>query len=222
MMSPVWITLASAKRTMDSPSVWACAKCVTSMVWPLRWKVSPSVKVTTGSAAWGEAGDSRSRNSLKLSTLMRARTLSCATITEPASPKFSLPPVWSKCQCVLSTKRTSPSWTAAMAARILSVSGANWSSMRKLPSSPTQTTRFPPAPSSMWIESVSGVVLISTSSIWAHAGAARQTRRKSTIGRMRNSWLGKREGAGDPACPPDSNRACARRRLSRWRGTPRG
>ncbi|MEE9333272.1 MAG: hypothetical protein V3U65_04190, partial [Granulosicoccaceae bacterium] len=31
---------------------------------------------------------------------IRYRTFSCATITAPDLPKFSLPPVWSKCQCV--------------------------------------------------------------------------------------------------------------------------
>jgi len=37
---------------------------------------------------------------------IRRRTFSCATMSEPALPKFSLPPLWSPCQCVLTTKRT--------------------------------------------------------------------------------------------------------------------
>ena len=106
------------------------------------------MKVTTGRAAAGEGGSRRFNAEMNCSTLMRRRTFSCATITTPLLAKFSLPPVWSKCQCVLRRKRIGPP-SAATAALILSDSGANWSSMRITPSLPTDTPMFPPAPINM-------------------------------------------------------------------------
>ena len=70
---------------------------------------------------------------------MRLRTLSCATISAPALAKFSLPPVWSPCQCVLSTNLTGFGVIAAIAAWIFGVSGAYWSSIRKTASLPTES-----------------------------------------------------------------------------------
>jgi hypothetical protein len=79
----------------------------------------------------------------------RLARLGLATISAPALPKFSLPPVWSKCQCVLSTNRTGFAVSLAIAASILGVSGANWSSTRNTASSPTERPMLPPAPASM-------------------------------------------------------------------------
>ena len=47
----------------------------------------------------------RLNSSMNCSVLMRRRTLSWATMSTPSPPRFSLPPVWSPCQCVLSTNR---------------------------------------------------------------------------------------------------------------------
>ncbi len=44
---------------------------------------------------------------------MRARTLSWATMTVPARPRFSFPPLWSPCQWVLITKRIGSGSSAA-------------------------------------------------------------------------------------------------------------
>ena len=65
---------------------------------------------------------------------MRVRTFSWATMIAPAFPRFSLPPVWSPCQWVFTTKRTGSGVSVRTAARIFSVSGAYWSSIRKTPS----------------------------------------------------------------------------------------
>jgi hypothetical protein len=62
---------------------------------------------------------------------------------------FSLPPVWSPCQCVLTTKRTGSGVSVLIAARILSLSGAYWSSITRLPFVPIESPMFPPAPVSM-------------------------------------------------------------------------
>ena len=69
------------------------------------WKVTESLNVTTGSAAAGAAAVRRAVPT-NCSTDMRLRTLSCATSSTPALPKFSFPPVWSPCQCVLITNFT--------------------------------------------------------------------------------------------------------------------
>ena len=118
------------------------------MVSPFQWKVRPASNVMTGSALGGACCELpiRSRNS---SGFSRRRTFSWATMNAPALPRFSLPPVWSPCQCVLSTQRTGSRETAATAAWIFSVSGANWSSTRKAPSGPTERPRFPPWPLSI-------------------------------------------------------------------------
>ncbi len=99
---------------------------------------------------------------MNCSLFMRLRTLSCATRMAPALPKFSLPPVWSKCQCVLMMKRTGLSVMPFSAAWIFSASGANWSSTMTMPSSPTETPMLPPAPSSMYTAPATLVTLIST------------------------------------------------------------
>ena len=62
---------------------------------------------------------------------------------------FSLPPVWSPCQWVFTTKRIGLSLSVAIAALIFSVIGAYSSSTMKTPSLPTLTARLPPAPSSI-------------------------------------------------------------------------
>ena len=55
-VSPMWRTLAFCQWTSESPSVWASATWTTWSVSPLRWRVTPSSKVTTGRAPAGEAG----------------------------------------------------------------------------------------------------------------------------------------------------------------------
>ncbi len=77
---------------------------------------------------------------------MRLRTFSWATITMPSLPRFSFPPLWSPCQWVFTTKRMGCGVKDATAARILVVSGAYWSSIRKTPSSPIETPMLPPRP----------------------------------------------------------------------------
>ena len=63
-------------------------------------------------------------NSMNCSEFMRFLTLSWATMRAPAFPRFSLPPVWSPCQCVLRTNFTGLAEIAPMAARTFSVRGA--------------------------------------------------------------------------------------------------
>jgi hypothetical protein len=117
---------------------------------PFRWKVTlPPVNVTMGSAAGGDGGVVVCENSVNCSELMRLRTFSCATMIAPVLPRFSLPPVWSPCQWVLSTKRTGLSVSLAIASTILGVSGAYWSSTRKTASGPMESPMLPPAPASM-------------------------------------------------------------------------
>jgi hypothetical protein len=54
--SPMCTTSAFTKCTTASPSVWAGETWKTRISSPFQWKVTPSAKVTTGSAASGEAG----------------------------------------------------------------------------------------------------------------------------------------------------------------------
>ena len=82
-----------------------------------------------GSAAAGDGGVVLLNTALNCSVLMRRRTFSWATIMAPALAMFSLPPAWSPCQCVFTTNRTGFAVTVAIAALILAVSGAYWSSM---------------------------------------------------------------------------------------------
>src|SRR6185312_10561614 len=56
-----------------------------------------------------------------------------------------LPPVWSACQCVLTTNRTGFLEIVASAAFSLALSGASSSSIRNTPSFPTVTATLPPA-----------------------------------------------------------------------------
>ena len=60
---------------------------------PFQCSVSSSLKVTIGRAASGDGGIAWLKISRNCSVLMRTRTLSWATMTAPASPKASLPPV---------------------------------------------------------------------------------------------------------------------------------
>ena len=129
-VSPMWTTSAFTKRTIASPSVWAGGTWYTRISSPFQWNVTASVKVTTGSAPSGEGGIFRPNAAMNCSALMRRRTFSCATRSAPALPMLSLPPVWSPCQWVLTTKRTGSGVIARIAARILSVRGAYWSSIR--------------------------------------------------------------------------------------------
>src|SRR5439155_23799121 len=162
-------------RTMLSPSVWARGTWVTTNSSPLRRKLMSRVKVTTGSATFGSGLVFIPRNSMKPSVESRLLTFSCATMIAPALPKLSLPPVWSKCQCVFSTNLTGFEVRFAIAAWILGVSGANWSSITNTASSPTDRPRFPPAPVIMYTVSASFSVWISTleKSCWAEAAAAK-------------------------------------------------
>ena len=61
---------------------------------------------------------------------------------------FSLPPVWSPCQWVFTTNRTGSGVIVRIAARILSVSGAYWSSITNVPLLPTKRPMLPPDPNS--------------------------------------------------------------------------
>ena len=75
----------------------------------------------------------RPKAPMNCSVLMRRRTFSWATRSAPALPMFSFPPVWSPCQWVFTTKRTGSGVMLADRGTILSVSGAYWSSIRKVP-----------------------------------------------------------------------------------------
>jgi hypothetical protein len=112
-------------------------------------KLVSRVKVIDGSAVRGEAVNFMPRNSIWPSTDMRFLTFSCATIAAPAPPKFSLPPVWSKCQCVFTRYFTGFGDSLAIASLILGVSGANWSSTITTASGPIDRPILPPAPVSM-------------------------------------------------------------------------
>jgi hypothetical protein len=57
--SPVWNTFARFQWMMESPSVWARSTWMTRIRSPFQWKLTPSLKVTTGSARSGEAGVTR-------------------------------------------------------------------------------------------------------------------------------------------------------------------
>ena len=67
----MWITLFFEKYTMESPSVWAGATCITWISSPFRWNVTSSANVTTGSAMCGAAGSFIFMNSMNWSVLMR-------------------------------------------------------------------------------------------------------------------------------------------------------
>ena len=112
-----------------------------------------------------------------LSTLRRLRTFSWATITAPAAAMAGLLPVWSMCQCVLTTKRTGFFDSAASAAFSLGVIGSISSSMMNRPSSPTDTATLPPAkplaPSIIEMPPATGVVLSVTFARIAHLRARR-------------------------------------------------
>ena len=102
---------------MVSPSVCARGTWKAWISSPFRWKVVSAENVTTGSASFGAGFVFMPMNSMNCSELMRFLTLSWATITAPALPRFSLPPVWSPCQCVFSTNFTGLAEIAPMAAR---------------------------------------------------------------------------------------------------------
>src|SRR6266516_4164537 len=144
----MWTTLLFPNRTMLSPSVWARGAWVTTSSSPLRRKLMSRVKVTTGSATFGSGLVFMPRKSMKPSVESRFLTFSCAMMIAPALPRFSLPPVWSKCQCVFITN---------------------------LASSPTETPRFPPEPVIIYTVSASFSVWISTleKSCWADAAATK-------------------------------------------------
>ena len=91
----------------------------------------------------------RLKSAMNCPLLILRLTFSWATRIAPALPMFSLPPVWSPCQWVLITKRTASGVMALITARILSVSGAYWSSITRLPLLPTESPMFPPEPVSM-------------------------------------------------------------------------
>ena len=132
---------------MLSPSVWPFAKCRARMSSPFTWTVRLWSKVMTGRAPLG-AGSTLLPARLGLPSARRLRTLSWAMRVE-LLPSSSFPPVWSPCQCVLSTHRTGLSVRPLIAAWIFGTRGANWSSTTSTPSSPMETAMFPPAPVSM-------------------------------------------------------------------------
>ena len=88
------------------------------------WNVTSVPKVTSGSARRGDGSTRRLKNARNCSVLIRLRTLSCATISAPASARLSLPPVWSPCQCVLRMNCTGFGVIAPTAAWIFGASGA--------------------------------------------------------------------------------------------------
>ena len=100
-----------------------------------------------------------------------------------SGPNSGLPPVWSPCQWVFKMNLSLPSPSSFNAVRILSASGANWSSTIKIPSSPTETPIFPPAPSSMYTFPATWVLFISTSlkSRWLYPLAINSPRKATTM-----------------------------------------
>src|SRR5258708_37120150 len=111
---------------------------------------------------------------------------------EPALARFSLQRVWSKCQCVFSTNFTGLEVSLAIAARILGVRGANWSSMTNTASSPTETPRFPPDPVIIYTVSASFSVRISPleKSSWAEAAAAKAATAQHVSARRKQVFTG--------------------------------
>src|SRR3569623_2242835 len=102
-------------------------------------------------------------NFMTCSTLSRLRTFSCATMTAPVAARPALPPVWSPCQWVFTTKRTFALGASAVSAAVsFGVMGCSSSSMTNRPSSPVLTATFPPAkpfaPSISEMLPVTGVV----------------------------------------------------------------
>ena len=89
------------------------------------------------------------RDSDFTSPVNRLRTLSLAKIVAPALPNTSLPPAWSKCQCVLIRYFGFPLASSSTFARLAEAFVAYWSSIRNTPSSPTLRPRLPPCPISM-------------------------------------------------------------------------
>ncbi len=83
------------------------------------------MNVTTGRATIGAAGTVLFHSSITWSLLIRRCTPSWATMIAPEVPRFSLPPVWSPCQCVFTTHFSGWSVSAPAAATMRSVSGAN-------------------------------------------------------------------------------------------------
>ncbi len=57
-----------------------------------------SENVIIGKPFSDKGGTVRLKKSMNCSVLRRFLTLSCDTIIEPNSPRFSFPPVWSECQ----------------------------------------------------------------------------------------------------------------------------
>src|SRR5262245_29442149 len=112
----------------------------------------------TGSASFGAGGVGIG---FSPPASRRRRTFAWARIGA-SGPNFAFPPVWSPCQWVFRMNLSFPSPSVLSAARIFSASGANWSSTIRIPSGPTETPMFPPAPSSMWTAPATWVALIST------------------------------------------------------------
>ena len=91
----MWKTSPFTKWTIESPSVWAGPTKKTRISSPFQWKVTASLKVTTGSAASGAGSTWRLKAFMKVPAAMRRRTFSWATRSAPVRPRFSFPPVWS-------------------------------------------------------------------------------------------------------------------------------
>src|SRR5437762_5762186 len=135
---------------------------------------------------------------------------------------FSLPPVWSKCQCVLITNLTGFGVIAPMAATIFGVSGANWSSTRNVASSPTLRPIFPPEPKRAYTPPRSCTLRMVTVSKFCAATAdgnsahrARSaTRRIMNVGTLKERYT---DADGPVARDPRGGR-----RRSAWLGRARG
>ena len=105
-----------------------------------------SGNVTTGKAA-ADAGATRApESSSTCVSSMRSRTLSCATMIAPALASASLPPLWSGCQCVSTTKRTGDLAMRPTASSNWGASAAVPSSTRTVAVGPVQTATLPALP----------------------------------------------------------------------------
>ena len=137
-VSPPWMTFALRKKTTTSPSVCAGGTWTASTSSPFTWNETDSANVTSGSAAAGEAGVVRLNSLMNCSTDIRLRTFSCATMTAPRLAEVLVPAHVVAVPVRVQDEADRLGRRAAIAALILSVSGAYWSSTRKTPSGPAR------------------------------------------------------------------------------------
>ena len=140
-------TLLFVNQSTVSPSVCPRPGWIARISSPFHHSDSPCSKVTTGSAGPEAGGMSMPMLAIFPPLCSRLRTLACARMVA-VSANSALPPVWSKCQCVLIRKRTGFGESCWSAAWIFGESGANWSSTIATPSSPIVAPMFPPEPNS--------------------------------------------------------------------------